>query len=95
MVRNILYLFFVLVLLNACQTIKSSMSSSKDNDAEFLVEKKNPLVQPPEFDKLPKPKSINEKNESANNLEIKTNTSTNSTYNDSLEDSILKKIKTN
>jgi len=95
MVRNILYLSLVLVLLNACQTVKKSFENRKENDAEFLVEKKNPLVQPPEFNKLPIPKSINEKNESASNLEIKTNTSINSTSNDSLEDSILKKIKTN
>ena len=106
MVRNILYLFFVLVLLNACQTIKSSMSSSKDNDAEFLVEKKNPLVLPPEFDSLPVPQTIkNEKatNTRKNNLEtilakdlpvIKKN-SINKTSNKSLEQSILEKIKNN
>ena len=102
MVRNILYLFFVLVLLNACQTIKSSMSSSKDNDAEFLVEKKNPLVQPPEFNKLPEPKSLNKVNKEEINskdfLDLKkitSNKSNDNTSSSSLEDSILKKIKAN
>jgi len=105
--RNILYLFIISLSLNACQSIKDGLTGKKQtNQDEFLVEKKNPLVLPPEFDSLPVPQTIkNEKatNTRKNNLEtilakdlpvIKKN-SINKTSNKSLEQSILEKIKKN
>ena len=45
------------IFLTSCQSIKDGLSGSKsENSDEFLVQKKNPLVMPPEFMKLPKPK---------------------------------------
>jgi hypothetical protein len=45
------------IFLNACQGIKDGLSGRKsENSDEFLVKKKNSLVVPPEFMKLPKPK---------------------------------------
>ena len=38
----------------------------KENSQQFLIEKKQPLVMPPDFDKLPEPGSINLKNEGQN-----------------------------
>ena len=55
-------LILVLTLLSAfflssCQSIKDGLSGKKsENSDEFLVQKKNPLVTPPDFMKLPKPK---------------------------------------
>ena len=43
--------------LTACQSVKDGLSGSKsDNSDEFLVQKKNPLVLPPKYLELPKPK---------------------------------------
>ena len=81
------------------------MGQKKLGDGEeFLIEKKNPLVVPPDFDDLPLPKNTN--NEESNNVETeediqklfelnfkqkkKSTVENNST---SLEESIIKKIK--
>ena len=105
--RNILYLFIISLSLNACQSVKDGLTGKKQtNQDEFLVEKKNPLVLPPEFDSMPEPQTIDNKkvtNRRKNNLEsiltkdlsvIKKN-STSKTSNKSLEQSILEKIKNN
>ena len=50
------------IFLNSCQGIKDNLSiKKKQNTDEFLVEKKNPLVFPPDYDKLPKPLSEEDK----------------------------------
>ena len=86
-----------------CQTLKKGFQSQKKNSTdEFLVEKKSPLVMPPEFSKLPSPEVTN--NETQNNdikklitnNENSSNTSLNSTKeNENFENSILEKIKKN
>ena len=72
-----------------------------------MVQKKNPLSLPPEFDKLPEPitsmENINAANEEQNDLKaiifkgssIKNTTSVTETSNGSLKKSILEKIKSN
>ena len=57
-----LFLFFVTIfILSSCQGIRESLSiKKKDSVDEFLIEKKNPLVVPPEFSKLPVPKNQTE-----------------------------------
>ncbi len=56
-------LFFILLVFNflvGCQTMKEGFSLKKKQAAdEFLVEKKNPLVQPPEYGELPTPTDSN------------------------------------
>ena len=48
-----LYFSFVLIL-SSCQNIRDNLSMKKKEGVdEFLIEKKNPLVVPPEFSKLP------------------------------------------
>ncbi len=48
--------FFLFVFLNSCQSVKQGLSGQKKSTGEeFLVERKNPLSMPPEFNKLPKP----------------------------------------
>jgi len=53
---NIILIFFGLFLYS-CQTASEALQGKKRSDQsdEFLVEKKNPLVMPPDFDKLPTP----------------------------------------
>ena len=92
------------IFLQSCGTIKEGFSSQKKNSSdEFLVEKKSPLVMPPNFDELPTPK-INEVESEENSNNIKSLITTNedsiaSTENNqtdqNLENSILKKIKNN
>ena len=54
--RNLIICFFAIFLFSSCGTIKEGFSmQKKDNTDEFLVEKKNPLKLPPDFDELPKP----------------------------------------
>ena len=49
-------LVFLSLFLTSCQSIKDGLSGRKqENSDEFLVQKKNPLVVPPDFMKLPKP----------------------------------------
>ena len=99
---------FILILttLNSCGTVKEAFSSQKKNSTEeFLVEKKNPLKLPPDFDELPIP---NQDNNQQNNDEdalkellITTEDSTkdksesSESKNTSLEKQLLEKIKQN
>ncbi len=49
-------LVFLSLFLTSCQSIKDGLTGRKqENSDEFLVQKKNPLVVPPDFMKLPKP----------------------------------------
>ena len=51
---------FVFTLLASCSTVKEGFSIQKKNNSdEFLVEKKSPLLMPPDFNELPIPKSDN------------------------------------
>ena len=94
-----------ILILNACGTIKEGFSSQKKNSIdEFLVEKKSPLVMPPDFNELPLPQQTNQSTENEKNTDIKTlltgdkgtdlnNQNTN--QNTNFENSIIEKIKNN
>ena len=48
--------FLIILFLNSCGTISKGLGGSKKKGSdEFLVEKKSPLVLPPNFGELPKP----------------------------------------
>ena len=95
-------LFFGLILLlSACGGVKDALTLKKKSSAdEFLVEKKNPLVIPPDFGELPTPTSNQNANTEENEIEkLLTNKKDNAVSNESksqsssLEETILKKIK--
>jgi hypothetical protein len=66
-----IFLLIFLFLLSGCQDVKKGFSGKKiDQGEEFLVIKKNPLVVPPDFEKMPIPK--NEIKES-NSIEVENN----------------------
>ena len=100
--KFIIFTFTLMLFFQSCSTIKEGFSSQKKNSTdEFLVEKKSPLVMPPEFNELPEPKILNIK-ESKNDKKIKelisdksTSTDNSISQNENLENSILKKIKQN
>ena len=98
--------WFVLVLtlmFQGCSSLKEGFRSQKKNSTdEFLVEKKSPLVMPPEYNELPVPEIENFESEIEEENDIKkllTNSnSTNSKSNEqnkNFKNSILDKIKNN
>ena len=97
-----LILNLLFVMLSSCGTIKEGFSAQKKNNSdEFLVEKKSPLLMPPDFDELPIPNSESALNNNENN-EIKKlitkseDSSDNSeNTNGTVEEFILDKIKNN
>ena len=59
----------ILLMLYSCGTIKEGFTNQKKNSSdEFLVEKKSPLVMPPNYEELPLPS-----NEKANKENQKNN----------------------
>ena len=101
-ISSILLFATVFFTFQSCQTVKEGFTSQKKKSTdEFLVEKKSPLVMPPEFDELPIPKSSENtpENETENNIEnlISNNdTPENSEIqNENFENSIIEKIKQN
>ena len=62
------YIIFLLIfcfLVSGCQDVKKGFSGKKiDQGEEFLVIKKNPLVVPPDFEKMPIPKNEIDKTKS-------------------------------
>ena len=98
-------LFFILcitlIILSGCNTVRKGFENpKKDNSDEFLVEKKSPLVMPPEFNELPIPNQKNGTEKTKDN-KIKNLITQNSENIDqelsdtNIEDSILSKIKNN
>tara|TARA_B100002019_G_C20933726_1_gene433404 strand:+ start:81 stop:410 length:330 start_codon:yes stop_codon:yes gene_type:complete len=106
--KNIYKFIFVIIFslnfLNGCQSLKDGLEGNKKskNAEEFLIDKKNALTIPPDFSKLPTPEAekkaeINESDfEIENILQVNSENQTyegNSNSNNSLEESILEKIK--
>ena len=96
---------FLLIFLYSCGSVGDALQGKKRSDQadEFLIDKKNPLVMPPDFDKFPTPgeanknstKDINSDQSNIKNL-LKNNsdeTISNNGESTSIESSILKKIK--
>ena len=54
-ITKIIALVFLLMTLNGCQSLKDGLQGNKKskNAEEFLIEKKDPLVIPPEYKLLP------------------------------------------
>tara|TARA_B100001769_G_C21657188_1_gene365555 strand:+ start:78 stop:404 length:327 start_codon:yes stop_codon:yes gene_type:complete len=54
---NIIITILFTFLLYSCQSAKNAIEGKKRSDQsdEFLVEKKNPLAMPPDYEKLPTP----------------------------------------
>ena len=102
-IREILFLVIVFFTFQSCQTVKEGFTSQKKKSTdEFLVEKKSPLVMPPDFNELPLPKTsenIEEENESGNNIKklISNNNSPESSgvQDKNFENLIIEKIKQN
>ena len=95
--KNIKFLilsFIIFVLLSSCGVIKDGFSlQKKDNTDEFLVEKKNPLKLPPNFEELPVPKSDNDLGANQKDQEIKSLLTSSENNSDSVENNTDSKSK--
>ena len=65
MKNNYIKFVFCLIfigLFTGCASLKEGLEGNKKskNAEEFLIQKKNPLVLPPDYSKLPMPKNVSE-----------------------------------
>ena len=101
---TILIIILFSTSLYSCESAKDAFSTKKRSEQsdEFLVEKKNPLVLPPDFEKLPTPgnQEVSPKTFSDNkevkdllNIEDSATSATNNNNSSDLESSIIEKIQ--
>tara|TARA_Y100000591_G_scaffold38222_1_gene28185 strand:+ start:1265 stop:1585 length:321 start_codon:yes stop_codon:yes gene_type:complete len=102
---KIVILVNLIIILNSCATVKEGFTNQKKNSSdEFLVEKKSPLVMPPNYGELPLPNKEQNKTDlsenkikellsNESNPEYKTTDSENIGL--SIEESFIEKIKNN
>ncbi len=69
--KNFIFIF-IFIFLSNCQSLgnfKKAMTGQKVNTTdEFLIKKKDPLILPPQYDKLPLPKSSDFQEEKENTI---------------------------
>ena len=95
----------MMLVTASCQSIKNAVSGVKqENSDEFLVQKKNPLVLPPNFTDLPVPfdespkvteVQIEDDIEKLLGVENNTKNTNDTSDSSSIESFVLKKIKEN
>ena len=102
MYKKLIFLFLFMGLFSGCQSLRDGLEGNKKSKSaeEFLIEKKNPLVLPPDYSKLPEPSEQNAEENNEFDLQkiletSESNKSTENTVNQSLKKSIIDKIKKN
>ena len=99
---KVLLLLFFFILITSCGGLSDAgkvlRNEKKANTDEFLVKKKNPLVLPPDYDKIPEPGSLSQKKQTdeetiKNILKVPEKKLKKPNSNLSTEESILKKIR--
>ena len=108
MIKNKLTFIVILLFslsLYACESVKNAVEGKKRSEQsdEFLVQKKNPLAMPPDYEKMPtpgnqevSPETFSDDNEVKDLLNIKEENTLDTNNNDNssdLETSIIKKIQ--
>ena len=101
--KKTIFLLLLIFLVSSCadtwSSVKRGLTGSKQTSTdEFLVEKKDPLVLPPNYDSLPSPSERDEAIEQMSSLEktLKQASETKitpSSAGGSAEDSILRQIR--
>jgi len=99
--KKLIFCLFLLNLLSACETAREGFTlKKKDNSDEFLVEKKSPLVMPPNYNDLPEPKDFQINTESLKDDEFEKIINNSKNYHSktdtrktSIEQSVIEKIK--
>ena len=101
--KKTIFLMLLIFLVTSCadswSNVKRGLTGAKQKSTdEFLVQKKDPLILPPDFDSLPSPSSREEAIEEMSSFEktLKQESETEitaSSAESSAEDSILKQIR--
>tara|TARA_A100001015_G_scaffold22754_1_gene25775 strand:+ start:18 stop:326 length:309 start_codon:yes stop_codon:yes gene_type:complete len=100
--KNIYFLLISSFLLAACGGLKDAGKVLRNEKIkttdEFLVKKRNPLVLPPDFEKIPEPGSISETEEDQDEkikkiLKVPKTDNSTKQNSSSIEDSILNSIR--
>ena len=95
--NKLTFLIMLIFLLSSCNTweeTKGALTGAKRKSSdEFLVEKKDPLVLPPDYEKLPNPDSTQTTKQESSIFGNTIESEDASSAKDSIEESILKKIK--
>ena len=101
MFKKTIYILILGFLATSCgntfDSVKRGVTGQKSTTAdEFLVQKKDPLILPPNYENLPTPDERKEAEESSSfekKLESKIEEDASPSSSDSAEESILKKIQ--
>tara|TARA_X000000950_G_scaffold256454_1_gene321905 strand:+ start:347 stop:667 length:321 start_codon:yes stop_codon:yes gene_type:complete len=101
--KSVFFVILISCFLYSCNTLKKGFESKRKNSTdEFLIEKKEPLIMPPDFEKLPTPKKNQDNNLQKNTNKIEKFIATDNTNksldsdnksNQNTENFILDKIK--
>lgn len=92
-------LLLLLIFFNSCSDVEKVLRNEKTRSTdEFLVKKKGPLVFPPNYEVVPSPDSISNKDEEQKNkiqkiLNTSKRNKKNSNNSSTVEKSILEKIR--
>ena len=100
MFKKIIYLFLLVFFVTSCggtfDNVKRGLTGAKKQSTdEFLIQKKDPLILPPDYENLPVPDEGDALLEESSIFEnvLETDDETVQTNSKSVETSILKKIK--
>ena len=97
--KKIIYIISIFFFITSCSSldsVKRGLTGEKADAAdEFLVEKKDPLILPPDYENLPTPDERIAANEEISVFEetLEISIEDDSSVSGSIEDSILKKIQ--
>ena len=98
--KNIIFLFIITLLVTSCSgtwdSVKRGLTGQKAKSTdEFLIQKKDPLVLPPDYESLPSPDERIAATEEISVFEksLEISVEENSTSSGSTESSIIKKIQ--
>ena len=102
MYKKITKITLIMFMLSSCSntvdSVKKGLTGAKSNSAdEFLIKKKDPLILPPEFDKVPAPDTLSKKKIDSEEkfkdiLKKQKKTNVKNKQPSSTEESVLKKI---
>jgi hypothetical protein len=93
-VNYIIYMFSIIFLITSCDSVKRGVTGSKKlSTDEFLIKKKDPLIIPPDYKNLPEPDEIASEDISDFEKNLGDSIEEVTSKSSSIENSILKKIK--
>ena len=97
--KKIIYILSLIFFITSCQSlgeVKRGLTGEKKKSTdEFLIQKKDPLILPPDYENLPTPYERTAATEEISTFEktLGISIEDNSSASSSVEDSILKKIQ--